>query len=621
MAKKDYKNWDKNDLIKEIEQLRKQKKYGLVWENKPEDVVEQCKSELPILEEVKEKEIFTDPEEPTNILIEGDNYHALSVLNYTHKGKIDVIYIDPPYNTGAKNWKYNNNYVDKEDTYRHSKFISFINRRLKLAKKLLSKSGIIICAIDDYEIHNIRHLMDDIFDENNRLGSIVVVHNPRGRNDDKFIATMHEYMLIYAKNKEKATIHHFKLSQKAIRKYSKKDYISLYNETSFTRTGNNSLREERPNLYYPIYFDKKNNALSLSPKEGSIKLLPINGKGEHRTWRWGKDTFISKKDTELFVKKVKNKFRIYKKRRLTDIKGTKPKTVWVNSKYDASSNGIMLLQKLFSGSNPFSYPKSIYAVQDILEITSNDNSLILDFFAGSGTTGHAVLNLNKKDNGKRKFILCTNNENKISEEVCYPRIQKIINGFRYKGKDMELLFEQKLSFKTIDNTEKLIDQLAIIEEKNLETNEYGKILKKVEDNYFRIYGEKNINGIKEGLGGNLKYYKTSFVPADPTDRNRIRLTKKATEMFCIKEDTYDEVTSNKKFKIFRNKNRYTGIIYDYLAIDDFKKEIVNIEGKFRVYIFSLSDDTFEEEFEGIKNKVKLSPIPEVILRVYRRIFK
>jgi len=186
---------------------------------------------------------------------------------------------------------------------------------------------------------------------------------------------------------------------------------------------------------------------------------------------------------------------------------------------------------------------------------------------------------------------------------------------------MELLFEQKLSFKTIDNTEKLIDQLAIIEEKNLETNEYGKILKKVEDNYFRIYGEKNINGIKEGLGGNLKYYKTSFVPADPTDRNRIRLTKKATEMFCIKEDTYDEVTSNKKFKIFRNKNRYTGIIYDYLAIDDFKKEIVNIEGKFRVYIFSLSDDTFEEEFEGIKNKVKLSPIPEVILRVYRRIFK
>jgi len=585
MAKKDYKNWDKDDLIKEIKQLRKRKKYGLVWEDKPEDVVEQCKTDLPILEEIKENEIITDSEKPMNLLIEGDNYHALSVLNYTHKGKIDVIYIDPPYNTGAKNWKYNNNYVDKEDAYRHSKFISFMDRRLKLAKQLLSKSGIIICAIDDYEIHNIRHLMDDIFDENNRLGSIVVVHNPRGRNDDKFIATMHEYMLVYAKNKEKAAIHHFELSQKAISKYSKKDNISLYNETSFTRTGNNSLREERPNLYYPIYFNKKNKTLSLIPEEGSLKLLPINGKGEHRTWRWGKDTFLNKKDSELFVKEINNKFRIYKKRRLTDIKGTKPKTVWINSKYDASSNGIMLLQKIFSGKNPFSYPKSIYAVQDILEITSNDKSIILDFFAGSGTTGHAVLNLNRKDNGKRKFILCTNNENKISEEVCYPRIQKIIKGYRYKGKDRELLFEKKLNFKALNNTEKLIDQSLLIEERNIETKEYEKIIKKVEDNCFRIYGEKNISEVKEGLGGNLKYYKTSFVSADVTDKNRIVLTKKATEMLCIKEGTFDEFKSKKKYKIFHNKKRYTGIIYDHLAIDDFKRELLKIEGKIKVYIF------------------------------------
>jgi len=621
MAKKDYKNWDKDDLIKEIKQLRKRKKYGLVWEDKPEDVVEQCKTDLPILEEIKENEIITDSEKPMNLLIEGDNYHALSVLNYTHKGKIDVIYIDPPYNTGAKNWKYNNNYVDKEDAYRHSKFISFMDRRLKLAKQLLSKSGIIICAIDDYEIHNIRHLMDDIFDENNRLGSIVVVHNPRGRNDDKFIATMHEYMLVYAKNKEKAAIHHFELSQKAISKYSKKDNISLYNETSFTRTGNNSLREERPNLYYPIYFNKKNKTLSLIPEEGSLKLLPINGKGEHRTWRWGKDTFLNKKDSELFVKEINNKFRIYKKRRLTDIKGTKPKTVWINSKYDASSNGIMLLQKIFSGKNPFSYPKSIYAVQDILEITSNDKSIILDFFAGSGTTGHAVLNLNRKDNGKRKFILCTNNENKISEEVCYPRIQKIIKGYRYKGKDRELLFEKKLNFKALNNTEKLIDQSLLIEERNIETKEYEKIIKKVEDNCFRIYGEKNISEVKEGLGGNLKYYKTSFVSADVTDKNRIVLTKKATEMLCIKEGTFDEFKSKKKYKIFHNKKRYTGIIYDHLAIDDFKRELLKIEGKIKVYIFSLTDETYEGEFEDMKNKVKLSPIPEAILRVYHRIFK
>src|SRR5665648_744965 len=139
MVKKDYTNWDRNDLIKDIEQLRKRKKYGLVWEDKPEDVVEQCKKELPVLEEVKKKEIITDPDKPMNLLIEGDNYHALSVLNYTHKGKIDVIYIDPPYNTGAKDWKYNNHYVDINDQWRHSKWISFMRNRLRISKSLLKK--------------------------------------------------------------------------------------------------------------------------------------------------------------------------------------------------------------------------------------------------------------------------------------------------------------------------------------------------------------------------------------------------------------------------------------------------------------------------------------------------
>lgn len=561
MAKKDYTNWDRAELIKEIDQLRTRKKYGLVWEDKLEDVVEQCKKELPVLEEVKNKEVITDSNKPTNLMIEGDNYHALSVLNYTHKGKIGVIYIDPPYNTGAKNWKYNNNYVDKEDAYRHSKFICFMSNRLKLAKRLLNTQGIIICAIDDYEIHNIRHLMDDIFGEQHRLGTIVVVHNPRGRNDDRFLATMHEYLLVYAKNSKKAVINHFELNEKEIAKYNKKDELSFYNETSFIRTGNNSLREERRNLYYSIFLNPTDESLHLSKKQGYIELLPINGKEEHRTWRWGKETFLEKKDTELFIKKVKGQYRIYKKRRLTDIQGTKPKTIWADSKYDASSNGIMLLQKMFGGANPFSYPKSIHAVRDIIQIASDKNSIVLDFFAGSGTTGQAVLELNN-DGGSRKFILCTNNENGIAEKVCYSRVVKIIKGYK--------------------------DQ------------------KKTEI---------------QGLGGAMKYFKTAFVPAAPTDKNKAALTNKATEILCVKEDTFEKVKTNKKYKIFRNKKRYTGIIFNHQAIDDFKKEIAKIDGKFSVYIFSLGDDTFAEEFEDMKKKIKLSPIPEAILRVYRRIFK
>ena len=166
MAKKDYTNWDRKELIKEIDQLRKRKKYGLVWEDKPENVVEQCKTELPVLVEVKDKEIITDTNKPVNLLIEGNNYHALSVLNYTHKGKIDVIYIDPPYNTGNKDFVYNDQYVDKEDAYRHSKWISFMHKRLVLSKALLKSNGAIFISIDDNEYPRLMILIEEIFGEN-----------------------------------------------------------------------------------------------------------------------------------------------------------------------------------------------------------------------------------------------------------------------------------------------------------------------------------------------------------------------------------------------------------------------------------------------------------------------
>src|SRR3989338_2255969 len=142
----------KEELVALVKEVKKRKKYGLVWEDKPEDVVEQCKKELPVLEESKDKAIQKDEGLPTNLIIEGDNYHSLSVLNYTHEGKIYVIYIDPPYNTGAKDWKYNNHFVDSEDPYRHTKWISLINHRLRLAKKLLAPNGIICITIDDNEL-------------------------------------------------------------------------------------------------------------------------------------------------------------------------------------------------------------------------------------------------------------------------------------------------------------------------------------------------------------------------------------------------------------------------------------------------------------------------------------
>lgn len=221
------------------------------------------------------------------------------------------------------------------------------------------------------------------------------------------------------------------------------------------------------------------------------------------------------------------------------------------------------LYNFFGNREIFDTPKPSSLIRHLLEISSRKNSIILDFFAGSGTTAQAVLELNKEDGGNRQFILCTNNENNICTDVCYPRIKKVIEGY------------------------------------------------------------KNLKGENvKGLGGNLKYFKTDFVNYDePTDKNKIKLTGQAIEMLCVKEETFEKVLDQKSFKIFKNTNHYTGIIFNQVAIQAFKKAIKDIKGKFSVYVFSLSDETFDDEFKDIKQKVQLSPIPEAILRVYRRIFK
>lgn len=561
MAKKDYKNWDKNELIKEIDQLRKRKKYGLVWEEKLEDVVEQCKIKLPVLEEVKGKEIKTDSDKPTNLLIEGDNYHALSVLNYTHKGKIDVIYIDPPYNTGAKDWKYNNDYVDINDQWRHSKWLSFMEKRLKLAKQLLKRNGVLICTIDKNEQANLGVLLQEIFNKK-EIVCVTIIHNPGGIQGKNFSHTNEFAYFIHPLNGNYiSTIERDDVPSTAFRDWGKQS----------------SKREAAKTCFYPIFIKDENiigfgevspdnfhpKSSNITRKDGIIEVYPIDQKGTERKWRFGRETVEDIKD-ELICKKVKGEYSI-----LRDKKDYRWKTVWTETKYNANVYGTKLLNNIIE--SKFPYPKSVYAVMDCIKAVIHDNkdSTILDFFAGSGTTGHAVMELNEIDKGQRKFILCTNNEDnngegtKIADDMCYPRIENVIKG--YKG---------------------LLD------------------------------GKKY-----QGLKGNLKYFRTTFIPADPTDKNKTALTKKATDMLCVKEDTFEKIKSNEQYIIYGNKKRYTGIIFDHQAIDDFKKEIAKIDGKFSVYVFSLGDDTFDEEFEDMKSKVKLSPIPEAILRVYRRIFK
>jgi adenine-specific DNA-methyltransferase len=556
-----YSNWSKEELVNEIIKLKKRKKFGLVWEEKLENVVEQCKKELPVLEEAKGKEIITDPTKPINLLIEGDNYHALSVLNYTHEGKIDIIYIDPPYNTGAKDWKYNNNYVDLNDMFRHSKWISMMNNRLKLAKKLLSKNGVLICAIDDNENATLGLLLQELFPAREIVG-VVIIHNPAGVQGKNF-SYVHEFAyFVYPKK------------GLFIGKTSRdKELVSPLRDW-----GGTSARKLAKNCFYPIIV-KDNEVIgfgdvcssdfhpgtsNIKQKDGSIYVYPIDKNGDEKKWVFARNNVGENKD-QLFVKKVNGEVVIMRRKNLFTYR-----TLWNDKRYYANIYGSKLLNNIISPK--FSFPKSLYAVEDCIKavIHNKNKATILDFFAGSGTTGHAVMELNAADDGNRTFILCTNNEDnngestKIATDICYPRLKKVIEGYT------------------------------------------GTVNKKK----------------YQGLGGNLKYYKTAFVAADPTDKNKIALTKKATEMLCIKERCFELLKEGNNYKIYSDKvSKHVGIVYDDGAIEDFKAEVRSMQKHINTYVFSLDNSAREEEFEDIQELVDLKPLPEVILNVYRRIFK
>ena len=414
----------------ELEKEINAKKFGLVFEEHREAIDETLETHIPVLTE--NKKLFIDNGSQVNFLIEGDNLAALQLLLKTHKGKIDLIYIDPPYNTGNKTWKYNNDYINKDDAFRHSKWLSFMKCRLLLARKLLKETGIFVCAIDDYEFSGLKLLIDELFSEQNRLATIIVVHNPGGRQDEKFFPTAHEYMLVYGKNILKSNVNTLSLSEEKIAQYTSQDKFGKYKLRGFRRSGANSRRQDRPNLYYPIYYNTQTGELTIEKKANFIKLLPIDADNTERCWRWNSKTFMEKQVKYIEVRKRNDNFDLYVKEREDDNIGERAKTIWHKPKY-ASVGGTSMLKSLFNTSEKiFDYPKSLDLMLDIIKVTSNSNSIILDFFAGSGTTGHAVMELNQ-DGGNRQFILCTNNENNICRDVTYKRLTNAIEKEDYSA--------------------------------------------------------------------------------------------------------------------------------------------------------------------------------------------
>lgn len=577
---KDFSKLSKEELLKLVEKQETElssKKYGLVWdsEREPEQVVLDCENNLSILKRVKGKEIKTNDGED-NILIEGDNYHALTVLNYTHQGKIDVIYADPPYNTGAKDWKYNNSFVDSNDTYRHSKWLSFMDKRLRLAKNLLKENGIICVTIDDYEISRLLILMEEIFGEFNHLGTIAIRNNPAGRSTTKGVSITHEYAIFFGKSSSSQV---YRLERNQIQKdrYDQKDEKGFFEWVNFRKPG--SMRIESPSMFYPIFASKDSVRIpemqydsineewvaKEKPKKDEQILYPIDDNGEERRWRYGVER--AKAEFDQFKTKIqKGKLHAYVKGRIND-EGILPMTWWDKKEYSSTAYGTNLLKDIFAELQVFSYPKSIFAVMDCLRVmTDKKDAVILDFFAGSGTTGHAVLKLNQEDGGMRSFILSTNNENNICEKITYERVKRVANGYKdRKGKKIE------------------------------------------------------------GLGGNLQYFKTALIKKTKNkDQVRVDLTQRCTEMLCVKENIFNLDLEHEDYKIFSSnkKDKFLCVYYNFVddSFAEFLKKIKALKGRKIIYMFSINGKTDKSLFLGL-NDFEIEEIPQKILDIYKQLVK
>lgn len=534
---KKYENYTKEQLIQKIKQLES-KKYGLVWddEKEPEKVVVECLNNIPILTKIDDKTIKTDIKKPTNILIEGDNYHALQVLNYTHKGQIDVIYIDPPYNTGNKDFKYNDTFVDKEDGYRHSKWLNFMSKRLNLAHNLLKDSGVIFISIDDNEVAQLKLLCDDIFGEKNFVTTIHWRRSESQNNNSKTLSVVAEYILCYTKNMVSLPIFNkLEHTDKAKKEYRYKDNKGLFRRGTI-------IDKSRGSNNFEIILSDGNK---------------IQIKNSIRTKEW----FLAEvsKSMIYWTKTNTPYWKIYLDKSDGQIASNWFDNIAVN---EDASDEISSLGLNFS----FSKPKELI-IYLLKLVNFNQNSTILDFFAGSGTTGHAVLELNQEDGGNRQFILSTNNENSICEEVTYPRISKVINGY---------------------TTSKGIDI--------------------------------------DGISGNLDYYKTDLISTNGisniTDSVREELTKKAGNMIAVKENTHLMVELCEHYQIFINEaTKKQTAIYFTEDLSYFAELIEKTKAySTKLYIFSFGKID-KSSYKYLGQNYQIEDIPEPIIEIYKEINK
>lgn len=543
-------------LKKEIERLKKavkKQRYGLVWMDVPEAFEDDVENKLPILKEVPKLAIKNSDGKPTHLLIEGDNFHTLTCLNYTHKGKIDFIYIDPPYNTGSDGFKYKDKRIlDKfpdgtevptDHPFRHSYWLSFMQKRLDLTRDLLSKNGVVFISIDDNEMAQLKLLCDSIFGENNV--EVMIWHkvaDDSGRLKITYrFRREHEYIIVCYKQKEETFF---------------KKYLSDRNyKNEYTNPDND------PRGPYKQGIISTTEAKSKSTGKNFYSITTPSGKIITRQWRFPKEEFDRlNKDNRIYYGKNGSSVPS-EKVFINEQKETTPTSI-LYELGTAKSAGIELEELM--GSKIFSYPKPVTLIKHLIKIGSEKNSIVLDFFAGSGTTGQAVIESNDDDKGSRQFILVTNNDevvngekHKIMSDICYPRVKKVLEIYK--------------------------------------------------------------NGVK--------YYKTSFIGQNnilnATDQDKIELAHNAGELLAIAENTLELVKQNKFYQLFEDseKQKNTAVYFreELDKFDEFSEMVRKLKKPTTIYIFSWGDEEFSDDFTDLK-QVKVKTIPVPILEIYKQIY-
>ncbi len=489
--------------------------YELSWAGKSDARKELSKSTVATLTPDREKSVDFDSTQ--NLFIEGENLEVLRTLQKSYFGKIKMIYIDPPYNTGSDSFVYPDNYSEtkkeyekrigkvdeegyinkvelwkqnsKENGQYHSVWLSMMYSRLSYAYSLLADDGVIFISIDDHEQANLKLLCESIFGESNNIGNLSIINNLKGRSDDDFFATCHEYCLVYAKNADKLKISGFEITEEEIENdYKFIDDLGNYKPIGLRKTGKGWKREDRPNMFYPILY--KDNFSTINDDEleklyntetkrfddivlrkiidkyeslGYEVYLPMNEKGEFGRWRWGKETFEKEKNRNLTFNSsnvINSKMRATLEDGSIRLKSAK--TLWYKPQYDTGSSGSFLKSLFNSTSDLFENPKSVSLLKDILITSTKNEDIILDFFAGSCTTGHAVMELNKEDGGNRKFICIQMPEKTDKKSEAYKQGYEKISDIgaerlRRAGKRIKEEIEKERK----ENDEKLLDKKEI----------------------------------------------------------------------------------------------------------------------------------------------------------------